>query len=75
MTLKIDVERLSLSLRCFCRFPIFAFAGEIRLYIVECLCSDIVIALLLNIAYDFFEDVIEFVIYLIFNLGEHNEVY
>ena len=55
MTLKIDLERLSLSLLCFCRVHLFAFAEESRLYIVECLCSDIAFALLLNIAYPFFE--------------------
>lgn len=55
MTLKIDLERLSLSLRCFCRVHLFAFAEESRLYIVECLCSDIAFALCVNIAYTFFD--------------------
>ena len=55
MTLKIDLERLSLSLRCFCRVHLFAFAEESRLYIVERLCSDIAFALCVNIAYAFFE--------------------
>lgn len=55
MTLKIDLERLSLSLRCFCRVPLFAFAEESRLYIVERLCSDIAFALCVNIAYAFFD--------------------